>query len=321
MSISRRCSGSTWPFEWVLLLLVAGCGGLQPAHWMEQDEAFVVAVPDEARTQLGKPRVQQVRDDGDTALTLQILDPVVDALNAMTLDLLVVLDEIVSAPPTERTETSRRWGPTYVVEYDITYQLDVQIDGDAYLYEVLLDSGDTGEATNSVMAGSYVPAGAEVDAGAFDLQGVVLEALLPVSGVSGTLTVEHQTDGGSQGIGMDLRDLEADGIDDLLVPDVYTYAQEEAGGQLCFLAGVDWADGDAAEQLRVLSRWVEDGSGRADGSLSEGDLAAPIEMIECWDDQGRATYWWDSAGLFPETGDPASCALTAAPVPVSCSDA
>jgi len=304
-----------------LLVLVVGCGGLEPASWMEQDEAFVVAVPDEARTQMGKPRALQARDDGDTALTLQVLDPVVDALNAMTLDLLGVLDEIVSVPPTERTEDTRRWGPNYVAEYGITYQLDVRLEGDTYLYEMLLDLGDTGEATNSVMAGSYTPDGDAAGAGGFDLLGVVLEAMLPVSGVSGTLAVDHQVDGAALGIGMDLRGLEADDIDDLLVPDVYTYGEAADGGQMCFLAGVDWMDGAATEQLLVLSRWGADGAGRADGTLSGGDLADPIEMIECWDDTGRATYWWDSAGLFPTTGDPDACVLPAATVPGTCSDA
>ncbi len=324
MSIYRRCSGSTWRSRalptLLALLAVAGCGGLQPASWMEQDEAFVVAVPDEARTQVGKPRALNARVDGDPAMTLQLLDPVVDALNGMTLQLLGVLDEIVSVPPDERTEDSRRWGPSYVSDVDLTYQLDVQFEDAQYHYEILLDAGDTGAATHPVMTGAYQPSGDTTGAGTFDLDGVVLSAMLPVSGVTGTLVVDHEIDASSLRIGMDLRGLQADDLDDLLVPDRYTYAEGEDDGQLCFLAPVDWAAGAAAEQLLVVARWDLDGGGRADGSLSGGDLASPIEIVECWDAEGSATYWWDSAGLFPASGDPSACPEEAADLPSTCDE-
>jgi hypothetical protein len=321
MSIYRRCSGSIWRSSALLgLLAIAGCGGLQPASWMEQDEAYVVAVPDEARSRVGKPRALDVRADGDTAVTLQLLDPVVDALNGMTLQLLGVLDEIVSVPPDERTEDSRRWGPHYVSDVDLTYQLDVQLEDAQYRYEVLLDAGDTGAATYPVMIGDYQPSGDTTGAGTFDLDGAVLQAMLPVSGVTGTLVVDHEIDASSLRIGMDLRGLQADDLDDLLVPDRYTYSEGADVGQLCFLATVDWTAGEATEQLQVVARWDLDGGGRADGSLSGGDLASPIEIVECWDGQGVATYWWDSAGLFPTSGDPSACPAQAADLPATCDE-
>ena len=183
---------------------------------------------------------------------------------------------------------------------------------------MLLDRGDTGEATQPVMNGGYLPTGDNLGSGSFELDGAVLGAVLPVSGVSGTLGVSHERDGSSLSVGMDLRNLQAEGLDDVLVPDQYAFTQEEAGGRLCFLASVDWMDGDGVEQLQVLARWGEDGAGRAAGALTGGDLAAPIDLAECWDEQGRATYWWDSAGLFPEAGDPATCPGEAVALPTTC---
>jgi len=72
----------------------------------------VRAVPDEARASVERPPVTPRRDTHE-ALTLIVLEPVVEELNGLTLTVLAVVGEIVASPPSDRTDSTRRWGPAY----------------------------------------------------------------------------------------------------------------------------------------------------------------------------------------------------------------
>ena len=319
MSTYRHCCGSIWRSEAPILLLaaallagIAGCGGLQPTEWLLEDEQFVQALPDEERTRVGKPPVSVLRD-GDTALAIAVLGPVVDELNGLTLQTLAV-------EPDERSGDSRRWGPAYTADYDVTYQLDVVRADGVFGYELAVDRGESETASYPVMWGDHVGDDEGGSSGAFLLDGAVVDAIIDEVRVSGEVAVQYTLADGSLDIGMDLTGLDVAGADGLIVPDLYAFHEDDDGGTLCFHAETDlWGDaGD--EDFDVYARWAASGEGRADGTLDGDELASPIEFTECWDGGGEAVYWWDSADLFGAHGDLADCPADGVDGPTPCSD-
>jgi hypothetical protein len=68
--------------------------------------------------------------------------------------------------------------------------------------------------------------------------------------------------------------------------------------------------GPAAEDGVIRSRWLNDGSGRADIRLSGGDLgSANVTASECWDVNFLESYYTDSANFLPTAGDVATCSF------------
>lgn len=69
-------------------------------------------------------------------------------------------------------------------------------------------------------------------------------------------------------------------------------------------------DGSRLEDVTVASRWRADGAGRADVTLSGGDLpghVAVVTAVECWDPDFYRSYYTDDAGHEPDEGDASAC--------------
>jgi hypothetical protein len=114
--------------------------------------------------------------------------------------------------------------------------------------------------------------------------------------------------------------IHAEGVDSLGNPGTfdYSYAENDDGsGDFQFALDADVEENDSeAEQALIRSRWLNDGTGRADAKLSGGDLGTlEVEASECWDDQFRRTYYSDSYEFEPTEGDAASCAFEDAALP------
>jgi hypothetical protein len=63
------------------------------------------------------------------------------------------------------------------------------------------------------------------------------------------------------------------------------------------------------EDVVMHNRWANDGAGRADVQISGGSVPMLVKATECWSSQFDRSYYTDSAGLAPTTGDPATCAF------------
>jgi hypothetical protein len=64
------------------------------------------------------------------------------------------------------------------------------------------------------------------------------------------------------------------------------------------------------EDVLVDSRWATSGAGRADITIVGGDLPANIPMVgatECWGTDFKQTYYEDSEGFEPVTGELSAC--------------
>ncbi len=69
----------------------------------------------------------------------------------------------------------------------------------------------------------------------------------------------------------------------------------------------------AKEDVQIRSRWNAQGEGRADITLSGGDVPqtyGTVSAIECWDSSFARVYYGDSVEYAPTEGDVAACAYS-----------
>jgi hypothetical protein len=93
-----------------------------------------------------------------------------------------------------------------------------------------------------------------------------------------------------------------------------TSHQTAQGGTLLVSAHADLDASKATllEDVQIASQWQSKGAGRADVTLSGGDIPASIDVvsaIECWGTDFMRSYYTDSVGYRPTEGNPSACAF------------
>ncbi|MGC4088588.1 MAG: hypothetical protein QM756_11965 [Polyangiaceae bacterium] len=94
-------------------------------------------------------------------------------------------------------------------------------------------------------------------------------------------------------------------------------AKQDGTGTLTLDAHADTADAKntALEDVHLLSRWQADGAGRADLTISGGDLPPSIPLVngsECWNNGFARVYYADSVTFEPNFGESSACAYPTA---------
>ncbi|HYQ14112.1 MAG TPA: hypothetical protein VEQ58_00080, partial [Polyangiaceae bacterium] len=77
---------------------------------------------------------------------------------------------------------------------------------------------------------------------------------------------------------------------------------------------VDDSKATQLEDVGVESRWRADGAGRADITISGGDIPSDpgtVRAVECWGADFVSRYYSDSIGFEPEAGDASACVYDA----------
>jgi hypothetical protein len=92
--------------------------------------------------------------------------------------------------------------------------------------------------------------------------------------------------------------------------DVTVTHQQDGSGTVGVIAlgDVDTPKDGVNENVALDSRWNQTGAGRADVKLSGGDFKSlAVLASECWSSAFTRTYYTDSVGYQPTSGDPSSC--------------
>jgi hypothetical protein len=77
-------------------------------------------------------------------------------------------------------------------------------------------------------------------------------------------------------------------------------------------ADVDDSKATAMEDIQIASQWNAEGEGRADITLSGGDVPADpgvVTAVECWDSDFFRVHYSDSIAWAPAEGEASSCAF------------
>ncbi len=87
----------------------------------------------------------------------------------------------------------------------------------------------------------------------------------------------------------------------------------EAGGagelKLGGTADIDPSKGPQLEDIAIESRWLTDGSGRAQAEIKGGDLPMTVDATECWSSTFARVYYKDTVNYEPATGDASACSI------------
>lgn len=97
---------------------------------------------------------------------------------------------------------------------------------------------------------------------------------------------------------------------------VDSVANEDGTGTLDVVAksDVDESKTTALEDVKVGSRWRKDGAGRADITISGGDIPADpgvVTAVECWGTDFTRSFYTDSVSFAPTEGEASACVYDA----------
>lgn len=317
----------------LLLVLAPACALRQGDDGVD---AYREAVPDRAAVRLSGPEDDNAAEaragsslaseeagttEGAWARYYAFTRHVRDGVNGTTAVVLGVVWAIVHTPPASVGEERAVWGPYTDDLEPATYRLVVERVGEAE-YDYRLEgrpraSTDDAEFRAVLEGKGYDKRHASHGDGYFTLNLDVARSLDPVK----------NPEGGSLRIDHDLpSQLDADGraLPRLIRADMTrgdtwwsVESEQSAQGGSLFVSAHDDLDPSkqtAREQIEIASRWLSSGAGRADVTLTEGDIPdelGAVTAVECWGTDFRRAYYEDSMSWEPSEGDASACAFDA----------
>jgi hypothetical protein len=291
-----------------VLMYVLGllaCGDVSNALF-EEDALFLAALPAEGEHTMSVEGDDGVaaRALGDRAEQRSTSIEVAAGVNGPVLALLHGLDGVRSLPPSSRSENGRTWGPYQVDDAELTVEMSRPRDGE---YDYALTATRDGE-TAEILAGTHY-AGATVATGdgAFTFDGGRASAWFGDGAWSGVLTVDYDLRSG-QDLLVDIEGVTTAGGE--TVDAEYSFHREGGAGELQFHVPADVPDDGSDELVDIVmvTRWVDDEGGRADGTYTGGGLAGRTwNWAQCWAPGGGLVYEDDNLGIVEGMGDVADC--------------
>lgn len=251
-----------------------------------------------------------------------------DGTNAVTAGVLGTVWYVAHTRPTELTSDQATWGPyTDSLEpatwrFRMTRQGEDQIE---YRLEGRPKSSSSEDDYQTVVSGvSHVHSSPQFGDGSFSIDidtGKSLDPLAYDSDSSGTISVTHDLPPTvTEELAPLPRTLQVE-----LAPSasgerltILSEARTDNTGLLVVdgVADIDDSKTTALEDVTIVSQWNQSGSGRADVTVSGGDVPEeldPLTLVECWDPSFQQSYYTDSAGIEADSGDAAQCPYSSAP--------
>ena len=309
----------------VALLLVAPACNIQKSDDVSE---YREAVPVAEAVRVSGPATEpgsstQGLGDGkaETARWYQFTRGVRDGVNVVTRDVLVGVWAIVQTRPTEVGDDFALWGPYTDALEPVTYRFRVERVAE-HEYDYRLE----GRPKNSSSEADYRAVLSGKGFGKLDPRHGDGSFVIDLEAAKALDPTRHAKDSGSVKITHDLprtisRQLGAlpRTISAELRPvgdswlDIESIANEDLTGVLVVDAHTDTDDSKLTklEDVTVASQWRADGAGRADISVSGGDLPTSISVVdatECWSTDFARVYYSDTVGFEPNFGEVSACA-------------
>lgn len=299
----------------LVMPLGSGCG-----NYSNEDLEYMSAIPQREDVAIEVPRRGLLVTVG-AADGWRTTADVTRALNRTADAFLGLIDAIRRNAPTRRLPDQRIWGPFPADEHP-GWQVEFRMrrtvmDGQAVSFDYALamipSAGVTlpGNATETIIIGGTFAASGGVRVGEGHMSitlvdaraaGLVFRDLDKLR----VLTIDYRTRAWPRAVTMHLEnepsDTDAPSAD-------YTYEQAENGdGAMTFSLPRDIVPGPLGpETLSVQSRWLGAGQGRADISVTGGDVVGQATSVECWGTDFQSTYKAQSWAPGDTTGDVATC--------------
>lgn len=234
---------------------------------------------------------------------------------------------IVHTKPTSVDEKEATWGPWTDSLEPVTYQFRVTEVGE-HEYEYRLEGrpkNAQGEFKTVLLGKGWGKGHASHGDGNFTIDLDVAHELDPFTndGESGKVKITHDL---PPNITSDLfsqpRTITAEVTPSASDAWFTVTSKSEADGtgtlKVDAYADADDSQTTKNEDIVILSQWNASGAGRADITLTGGDLPASIEKVsavECWGSDFFRVYYEDSVGYEEKEGEASACAYASAPAP------
>lgn len=294
----------------LVALVLGACGGnysnadleFEYALPAKQDLTSKLPVSGTSRSGLETGQQQSAIQVGDTA---DFYTGTRDASNAFNSGLEVLLGIIEAAraqPPTSRTADSRTWGP-FPLKDQPGFLAEVVIERsspDAFTYRVQFRKNTTGSPWFTVLDGSFLASGG-VRKG--DGQLTLRLQVARDNGIGSadtsqldTLTASYSTKAPPIRVDMQFTFVPEAALSQI----TYRYREQQDGqGAMRFVFTTP------TQQFALTSRWLPDGSGIGEGTVTQGDFLGATQT-ECWDGSFILRYLSHSWSPFPD-GNEAAC--------------
>jgi hypothetical protein len=231
---------------------------------------------------------------------------------------LVLIHTIVQFPVTTVNGDTFTWGPWSQALDPAEYKLDVRAVGDGtYAYKLSGRSKTkAGSQFEVVIDGSADPRPGELKGnGEFLIDFDASKRVNPLDNGDAKGSVDVKYDLAKHHLDLTIMSTDATGQ-----PVLADYAYNQAadgGGDMVFDVNGNAGGTAKLETLTLRSRWLGNGSGRADARIAGGDLGAvQATASECWDTTFRRTFYTDSVNFAPTEGAQTTCAFATADLPL-----
>jgi hypothetical protein len=233
---------------------------------------------------------------------------------------------IVNTEPSSLKDGEAIWGPYTDALEPVTYRFRVTRLGEGeydYVLEGRPKQSSSDDAYLTVLSGhGFGKRRAEHGQGEFTIDLSAARRLDPFNheNDSGTVHIEHQLPHDlARGDALPRTIIAEVTPDPDVNPESYvvkSIANEDGTGSLRVDAKSDVDDTKATqlEAVTVASRFRADGAGRADISITGGDIPADpgvVNAVECWGADFKRSYYEDSIGFAPLEGEASACVYDA----------
>lgn len=306
----------------LVVVALTGCGGLvddadEFRNASPSRQGITIEVPSKGQA-LTADEVGQSSQPllGETAGCYSLTRGVTVAVNGGVAWVLNLCEEIVKHPATVADDAHAVWGPWTDALSPNTYKFTVTKVAAGYDYVLeAKDKTKDDSAYLKVLTGHHEPGAAQTQGqGSFRLDWNACQQLPEHGKEVGSADITYErNDKLDVTVGVAFKQVK-DEETGKLVDATYAFAQANQGdGSFEFVVLKDMPglpNGTAKlERQAIKSRWHQDGAGRCDLKLSEGDLVSAVTATECWGPTFLETYYQDSLGITATQGEASACAF------------
>jgi hypothetical protein len=313
----------------LVFALPAGCA----LDTSDDGDEFREAVPETTAIRLAGPEdeaatpapssslesVDQPWADGPWAKYYAFTRYVRDGINGVTVGVLGGVWYVIHTRPSDVSAGTATWGPWTDDLSPVTARFRVTRNDDGS-YRYLLEGKPRGagdDAYRTVLDGvGYRKNDARHGQGGFTVDLDAAKALDPLKNPNGgQVRIDHQLPREPGAVPRTITARATTGGEQWWTA---TSHQTANGGTLLVDAHTDLDPTEltALEDVQIASQWRGSGAGRADLTLSGGDIPESLGVVtavECWGTDFMRVYYTDSVNYQPTEGSAGACAFSAAP--------
>ncbi len=280
---------------------------------------IAAALPTAAQVKINLPQSTASALVGETAEWYRATRDVTRVLNGGTAWVLTVVHTIVQFPATSRSGDTLTWGPYSQALDPAEWKLEVtQLANDSYHWTMSSRSKLQSTAQFEAIIDGNAVAGVTVGQGnsTFSIDFDAAERVNPTEN-DGVGQFNAAYDLAARHLTIDAVRLEDRGTGPTPITTHYEYneASNGSGDMLLAMHGDTEDAGVLAEDAAIHSRWMQNGAGRADIRLANGDLNATVTGSECWNTTFARVFYIDSATFMPSEGSATDCVFATASMP------